>query len=172
MTVDLPPAPLLIRHDPQRIGQVVTNLVGNALKFTGRGGRVSVAVRPHRVGAQIEVSDSGVGIDASELPRIFDRFYRGSSSNEARGSGSGLGLAIVKSIVDMHGGRIAVESLVGRGATFTLTLPVDASGLPPAEDSVRFAPDPAASSSTPVVAGKMADSSPSPASSLNHGASG
>ena len=81
LTLDLPTAPLLIRHDAQRIGQVVTNLVGNALKFTGRGGRVGVSVRPYRDGAQIEVSDSGVGIDASELPRIFDRFYRGSSSN-------------------------------------------------------------------------------------------
>ena len=69
--------------------------------------------------------DTGVGIDTSELPHIFERFYRGSRANEARGSGSGLGLAIVHSIVDMHGGRIAVESGIGAGSRFTVTLPRD-----------------------------------------------
>ena len=76
-------------------------------------------------GAQIEVRDTGVGIDTAELPRIFERFYRGSLANEARGSGSGLGLAIVKSIVDMHGGRIAVDSQLGHGSSFVVTLPAD-----------------------------------------------
>jgi signal transduction histidine kinase len=122
LSLVLPESPLRIRHDPQRIGQVVGNLVGNALKFTPRGGHVMVALRPHRDGAQLEVSDTGVGIDAAELPHIFERFYRGSSANEARGSGSGLGLAIVKSIVDMHAGRISVESRVGHGSTFSVTL--------------------------------------------------
>ena len=110
LALELPGSPLRVRHDPQRIGQVVGNLVGNAVKFTPRGGRVRVALRPHRDGAQLEVADTGVGIDAAELPHIFERFYRGSSANEARGTGSGLGLAIVKSIVDMHAGRISVES--------------------------------------------------------------
>ena len=82
-------------------------------------------MEPHRDGARLEVRDTGVGIDASEIPHIFERFYRGSRANEARGSGSGLGLAIVKSIVDMHGGRIAVESRVGAGTTFTVILPRD-----------------------------------------------
>ncbi len=117
--------PLRIRHDPQRIGQVVSNLIGNALKFTPSGGRVSVDVRGVTGGAQIEVRDSGVGIDASELPRIFERFYRGSLATEARGSGSGLGLAIVKSIVDMHAGRIGVDSRLGQGSSFVVTLPRD-----------------------------------------------
>ena len=98
----LPDAPVRILHDPQRIGQVVSNLIGNALKFTPRGGRVEVDLRSQGDGAVIEVADTGVGIDAAELPRIFERFYRGTRANEARGSGSGLGLAIVKSIVDMH----------------------------------------------------------------------
>ena len=110
-----------IRHDPQRIGQVVANLLGNAIKFTPQGGSVVLALEPHRDGARLEVRDTGVGIDASEIPHIFERFYRGSRANEARGSGSGLGLAIVKSIVDMHGGRIAVESRVGAGTTFTVS---------------------------------------------------
>lgn len=119
----LPSAPVRTYHDPQRIGQVAANLVGNAVKFTPRGGSVTVAVEPHRDGARLVVSDTGVGIDAAEIPHIFERFYRGSRASEARGSGSGLGLAIVKSIVDMHGGRIAVESRVGGGSTFIVTLP-------------------------------------------------
>ena len=125
LATEVPDAPLVVRHDPPRIGQVVSNLVGNALKFTPRGGSVRLVLSAHRGGAMIRVVDTGVGIDADELPRVFDRFYRGSRANEARGSGSGLGLAIVRSIVDMHGGRIAVESQVGSGSTFTVTLPPD-----------------------------------------------
>ena len=115
LSVSLPPNPVRIRHDPQRIGQVVTNLVGNALKFTPRGGSVEVELLPDAEGARIVVRDTGVGIDSSELPRIFDRFYRGTLAHEARASGSGLGLAIVKSIVDLHAGRIAVDSRLGAG---------------------------------------------------------
>ena len=76
-------------------------------------------------GARIDVADTGVGIDAAELPHIFERFYRGSRANEARGSGSGLGLAIVRSIVDMHGGTVVVESQVGVGSRFIVDLPGD-----------------------------------------------
>ncbi|HLX36131.1 MAG TPA: HAMP domain-containing sensor histidine kinase [Candidatus Limnocylindrales bacterium] len=120
----IPDEAIRVRHDPVRIGQVVTNLVGNALKFTPRGGRVDVAVRGTRDGgAEIQVSDTGVGIDPAELPRIFDRFFRGSRASEARSSGSGLGLAIVRSIVEMHGGTVDVESRLGEGSTFTVTLP-------------------------------------------------
>jgi signal transduction histidine kinase len=125
MELRLPPDPVRIRHDPQRIGQVAANLLGNAIKFTPPGGSVVLTLEPHRDGARLEVRDTGVGIDASEIPHVFERFYRGSRANEARGSGSGLGLAIVKSIVDMHGGRIAVESQVGAGTTFTVILPRD-----------------------------------------------
>jgi two-component system sensor histidine kinase BaeS len=128
LTTEVPDEPLVVRHDPPRIGQAVSNLVGNALKFTPRGGSVRLVLTPHRGGAMIRVVDTGVGIDARELPLIFDRFYRGSQANEARGSGSGLGLAIVRSIVDMHGGRIAVDSRVGTGSTFTIILPADPRG--------------------------------------------
>jgi signal transduction histidine kinase len=119
------PDPIRIRHDPQRIGQVVANLVGNAIKFTARGGAISVKVEPTPDGGRIEVADTGVGIDPVELPHIFERFYRGSRANEARSSGSGLGLAIVHSIVDMHGGTVEVESRVGAGSRFVVTLPRD-----------------------------------------------
>ncbi len=116
ITLDMPDSPVRVKHDPQRIGQVVSNLVGNAVKFNPRGGRVRVSVRPTRDGAVIEVRDTGIGIPPDELPHIFDRFYRGAQS-ESRSSGSGLGLAIVKSIVDMHGGRVVVESRPGDGST-------------------------------------------------------
>ena len=124
LTADIPVEAIRVRHDPVRIGQVVANLVGNALKFTPRGGTVRVGVRGTREGgAVIQVADTGVGIDPADLPRIFERFFRGSRASEARGSGSGLGLAIVRSIVEMHGGTVEVESQLGEGSTFTVTLP-------------------------------------------------
>ena len=123
--LDLPSSPIRIRHDPPRIGQVVANLVGNAVKFTPKGGVVHVSATAEPDGARIDVTDTGVGIDAAELPHIFERFYRGSRANEARGSGSGLGLAIVRSIVDMHGGSVTVESGIDSGSRFTVRLPRD-----------------------------------------------
>jgi signal transduction histidine kinase len=136
LSADLPDAPVRIRHDPPRMGQVVGNLIGNAIKFTPRGGSVTVEMVATADGATITVADTGIGIDPEELPHIFERFYRGSRSNEARGSGSGLGLAIVQSIVEMHGGRVAVESRIGEGSRFTVSLPRDprsVAGTPAAE---------------------------------------
>jgi signal transduction histidine kinase len=137
LTSTLPDRPLRIRHDAPRLGQVVSNLVGNALKFTSRGGevRVTATAQPDG-GARIEVADTGVGIDPAELPRIFERFYRGSEANEARSTGSGLGLAIVKSIVDMHHGTIEVESRPGRGSRFVVTLPRDPGSVAPSAPKV------------------------------------
>ncbi|MHB8891855.1 MAG: sensor histidine kinase [Candidatus Limnocylindrales bacterium] len=156
LTTTLPDRPMRIHHDSPRIGQVVTNLVGNALKFTLRGGEVRVTARIEGDGgARIEVADTGVGIHAAELPRIFERFYRGSEANEARGTGSGLGLAIVKSIVDMHHGTIEVESRVGHGSRFVVTLPRD-----PRQVHV---PEPAGAG----PARKMDNSSPTGAPVLN-----
>jgi signal transduction histidine kinase len=125
LEAELPDDPLRVQHDPQRIGQVVTNLVGNAVKFSPRGGTVTIRLQGERDGASIVVRDTGAGIDAAELPHIFDRFYRGGQATDARSEGSGLGLSIVKSIVDMHGGRISVESRIGKGAEFRVTLPRD-----------------------------------------------
>jgi signal transduction histidine kinase len=138
LSATLPDRPLRISHDSPRLGQVVGNLVGNAIKFTPRGGEVRVtAAREADGGARIEVSDTGVGIHPAELPRIFERFYRGSAANEARGAGSGLGLAIVKSIVDMHHGSIAVESRVGHGTRFIVVLPRDPEAVAPTEHLTR-----------------------------------
>ncbi len=108
------------------------------------------------------MSDTGVGIHPAELPHIFERFYRGSQANEARGTGSGLGLAIVKSIVDMHHGTIEVESRVGHGSRFVVTLPRDPrepreAAIPPG------ATGPPAAGSAPTAGSgqKVDDSSPS-----------
>jgi signal transduction histidine kinase len=125
LVIDLPSMPVRIRHDPPRVGQVIGNLVGNAVKFTPTGGRVDVTVAETADGARIDVADTGVGIDPTELPHIFERFYRGARSSEARSSGSGLGLAIVRSIVDMHGGRVEVSSGAGTGSRFSVFLPAD-----------------------------------------------
>ncbi len=125
IAIHLPEHPLRIRHDPVRVGQVVANLVGNAIKFTPRGGRITVDVAATTDGARIVVTDTGVGIAPDELPRVFERFYRGTRASEARGSGSGLGLAIVRSIVEMHGGNVTAASRLGAGSTFTVTLPRD-----------------------------------------------
>ena len=119
----VPSAPVAMRFDRERIVQLMTNLIGNALKFTPRGGAVSVRLEEGEEAVTIEVSDTGHGIPADELPRIFDRFYRGTNTGEARASGSGLGLAIVRSIVDMHDGEIDVTSVVGEGTVFRITLP-------------------------------------------------
>jgi heavy metal sensor kinase len=179
LQVELPDAPIRIRHDPPRIGQVVANLVGNAVKFTPRGGAVRVAVGSTRHGARIDVRDTGVGIEPAELPHIFERFYRGSRANEARGSGSGLGLAIVKSIVDMHGGTVSVESAADGGSRFTVDLPQDpraiAGTAAAAQATVGGAADATAApelvGSTPAAAddtsGEMTETSSSDASQLN-----
>jgi signal transduction histidine kinase len=181
LTVDLPPVPIRIRHDPPRIGQVVSNLVANAIKFTPRGGTVQVDVAPTTSGARIDVVDTGIGIDRAELPHIFERFYRGSRSNEARSSGSGLGLAIVRSIVEMHGGSITVESAAGSGSRFTVLLPADprtVAGTPAAaqaavataaEGEQRRAEAADAEPGTPPEDGppNMTETSPSDASQMN-----
>jgi signal transduction histidine kinase len=126
----VPTEPVVMRFDRERIVQLLTNLIGNALKFTPRGGGVSVHLSTGTKEATIEVRDSGPGIPPDELPRIFDRFYRGTNTGEARASGSGLGLAIVRSIVDMHDGEIDVTSVVGEGTVFRITLPREAAPQP------------------------------------------
>lgn len=126
---DLP----MVNVDPDRVGHVFTNLLTNAMRYTPSGGRV-------RIGASIDanasnvvrfaVEDSGVGIAAEHLPRLFDRFYR--VPGQSARSGAGLGLAIAKEIVEAHGGHIGVQSRVGAGSQFSVTLPVAENGGPAA----------------------------------------
>jgi signal transduction histidine kinase len=168
LAIQLPDRPLRIRHDPVRVGQVVANLVGNGIKFTARGGWIQVDVRATPDGARIDVTDTGVGIAPDELPRIFERFYRGTRASEARGSGSGLGLAIVRSIVEMHGGSVSVESRLGTGSTFTVTLPRNPQATDGAHPSGSRAAQPDEDRAAEAAeAAFVADSSSSPAPGLN-----
>jgi signal transduction histidine kinase/CheY-like chemotaxis protein len=116
---------LYMAADPQRIQQVVSNLLTNALKFTPEGGSIDVSVEHAGDGAQVRVRDTGIGIAPDLLPRMFDRFQQGDSSTTRTHGGLGLGLAIVKHLVEQHGGSVeATSDGVNRGSTFTLTLPL------------------------------------------------
>ena len=114
----------LCRFDSQRIGQVLTNLIENAIKATPAGGTISVSADVHDQEVRVRVSDTGVGIPASELGKIFQRFYQVAKHRRTHGNNLGLGLAICQQIVEGHGGRIWVESEEGVGTTFTFTLPL------------------------------------------------
>jgi signal transduction histidine kinase len=111
--------------DEQRLTQVLLNLVGNAIKFTDRG-EVRITARTENGHFAVSVADTGPGIPADQLTRVFEPFHQVDSSNTKAKGGTGLGLAISKQIVEMHGGRVWVESEPGHGATFQLQLPVRA----------------------------------------------
>jgi two-component system phosphate regulon sensor histidine kinase PhoR len=121
--VQAPPTAVVALADRDRLSQVLTNLLDNAIKFTPDGGRITVGWRCTNGEVEISVSDSGPGIPEADLPRIFERFYKADRARPAHPGGSGLGLAITKHIVEAHGGRIAVRSSPGTGTTFTVTLP-------------------------------------------------
>jgi PAS domain S-box-containing protein len=132
LTLATGPVPLLA-GDRARVGQLLDNLVANAVKFTPSDGRVDIRVRSVEKEAVIEVRDSGIGIPAGEKQFLFQRFFRTSTATEQAIQGTGLGLAISKAIVEAHGGQIAVESEEGVGTTFRVTLPLQqASAVEPA----------------------------------------
>jgi len=127
LRVEVPPDLPRVRVDRVRIEQVIINLVHNAVKFTPEGGQIVTAAELADRMLQVSVRDTGVGITAEELPRIFERFYK--SDTARRSPGSGLGLAIAKHIVQAHGGTIWAESAPGAGATVSFTMPLE---TPPA----------------------------------------
>ncbi len=122
IVVDADPVTPSVRGEEQRIGQVLVNLVHNAVKFSSDGGEVAIRVRPAGDGARVEVIDHGIGIARADRARVFERFYKADRAR-VRGGGTGLGLAISRHIVAAHGGTIGVESEEGRGSTFWFVLP-------------------------------------------------
>jgi two-component system phosphate regulon sensor histidine kinase PhoR len=121
-----PAAPEVIAlADRDRLAQILTNLLDNAIKFTPDGGRIAVDWRTANGEVEVTVADSGQGIAEADLPHVFERFYKADRARAATPGGSGLGLAITRHIVEAHGGRIRVASTPGAGTTFTFTLPRD-----------------------------------------------
>lgn len=121
--LDFPPNFPPIQADHERVHQVLTNLVSNAIKYSPQGGQVTISGRFDDDWIYVAVTDQGIGIPPGERERIFDRFYRVESPLSQRTQGAGLGLYLVKSVVDAHGGRIWVDSTPGKGSTFVFTLP-------------------------------------------------
>jgi signal transduction histidine kinase len=123
LVVDAAPQMPTIYADPQRVGQVLRNLLGNAIAYTSPGGTVRVAAWPSERGVHVDVSDTGCGIAPEDLPNVFERFYRADPSRARATGGAGIGLALVKQFVQAHGGEVSVASTPGQGTCFTFTLP-------------------------------------------------
>ncbi len=130
LSLDAPREPVSLTGDSDQLRQVFTNLIENAIKYGGSGGRVDVVVKLSErdaairgPSARVEIIDKGPGIDSVHLPRLTERFYRADSHRSRQLGGTGLGLAIVKHIVNRHRGRLRVESQLGQGTTFTVILP-------------------------------------------------
>jgi two-component system phosphate regulon sensor histidine kinase PhoR len=124
MVVNVPPDLLPLAGDELRVQQVLTNLLGNAIKFSPAHAEITVSVRQSDGTAEFAIHDRGPGVAPEEQSRIFERFYQSESSQRARSGGYGLGLAIAKLIVEQHGGEIHLESTPEAGTTFYFTLPV------------------------------------------------
>ncbi len=125
LRAEVPPAgePSLVRGDEERLGQLLANLLHNAVKFSPHGGEVVVRVQPAGADVVVSVEDRGVGIPRGDLERVFERFYKVDKARVRGRGGTGLGLAIARHIAEAHGGRIWVESEEGRGSTFRFAIP-------------------------------------------------
>ena len=128
LNYELPEQAIQVWADPDLFRQVIENLLSNACKYTSPGGSVLLRLVPHPGWAVIQVIDTGIGIPESDLPYIFDRFYRVDTARSFDSGGSGLGLAIAQQIVQAHSGRIHVTSVVGQGSTFQVELPLKLHG--------------------------------------------
>jgi signal transduction histidine kinase len=124
LRVSLPQDLPIVKVDPQRIGQVLRNLIDNGIAYTLPGGEVCVEARAGEEEVEVRVQDTGIGIADEDLPHIFERFYRADKSRSRTTGGAGLGLTIAKQLVEAHGGRIWVESTEDEGSVFVFTLPL------------------------------------------------
>ena len=145
---DLPP----VFGDPDQLRRVLDNLLGNALKFTPAGGRLTIRLWCYGDGKAVvlDVTDTGIGIPPDQLGRVFDRFYQIDGSSKRRYGGVGLGLALVKEIVEAHGGQVSVWSVVNEGSTFRVTLPAMSASQALERATGRRATIPAATSQPPL----------------------
>ena len=121
LSQEIPDNAVLVNAEPVRLQRVFANLIDNALKFSDKGGTITISLTSERGSAVVRVSDTGCGISASDLPHIFERLYRCDASRSR--PGSGLGLTLAAAIVRAHGGTITAESTPGQGSIFTVTLP-------------------------------------------------
>jgi signal transduction histidine kinase len=112
-----------VEADPDKLSQAVINLLSNALKYTPAGGAVEVRRDEGVSATEIHVTDTGIGIQPHDLPRVFERLYRADDSRSRATGGAGIGLSIAKAIVEAHGGTIRAESEPGRGSRFVISLP-------------------------------------------------
>lgn len=118
-----------VEADEDMIGQVLINLIDNAVKYTQKGGTVSISAQTQKDRVKVAVADTGIGIPIDSIPRLFERFYRVDKARSREMGGTGLGLAIVKHILELHHGKIEVDSIVGKGSTFTFYLPLKNAAL-------------------------------------------
>jgi signal transduction histidine kinase len=114
--------------DPQRVGQIIGNLVSNALRYVPAGGHVSLCARRATGSVEVAVSDDGPGVDPADLPRLFERFWRGEKSRNRAAGGAGLGLAIARQLAEAQGGAISAENRPEGGLRVVLALPVGVAG--------------------------------------------
>ncbi len=127
LKIDSPQSSPIVQGDYQRLSQVVANLLGNAVKFTSEGGKITISIRSAESHAELYIQDNGVGIAQNEIEHLFDRFTR-THNSAAFATGTGLGLMIVREIIEAHGGSVGVESQVGQGSKFWVWLPQISSG--------------------------------------------
>jgi CheY-like chemotaxis protein/anti-sigma regulatory factor (Ser/Thr protein kinase) len=134
LTVSFPPRPVSVEADPVRLEQILGNLLSNAIKYTPRGGEVELSARAHGPELEVRVRDTGIGIPADGLHRLFDPFVQVRGPKDYAKGGLGIGLALVRSLVELHGGTVRAESAgPGQGATFTVALPGALEGATPIE---------------------------------------
>jgi signal transduction histidine kinase len=134
LATDLPAEEISILADREKVRVVLDNLISNAVKFTPSGGRVQISLARQEDEVEVSVADTGIGISSEDLDRIFDRFYQVEDHMTRRHGGMGLGLSIVKGLVELHGGRVSVESVLGQGSRFAISLPASI----PAEHLATF----------------------------------